>query len=310
MIIISAADERFAAHFSAMLHSAWTHHPTAEFCLLDCGIEPATLAVLKDYAVTQRIRLNVIKVDIASFRNLATTEALSAATYARLMIPDLLSVSVEKVLYLDADCIVVKDLTALFQMDIGEAAIAGVRDAFGAQAELEVGVPIDDREFVNAGVLLMNLAVWRRDGLADAALAFISQQRPRFLDQAGINAACARRIVHVTDEWNVMVPFLNQQSRRWLDPNIIHYVGQMKPWLYSDVPFASIYLYHRNQTPFPMNPPRAALRSKFRRILNLLIGRRKYWEWHIIARRSQAFALNYFNRITRDTTAAGCARPG
>jgi lipopolysaccharide biosynthesis glycosyltransferase len=307
MIIISAADERFAAHFSAMLHSAWTHQPTAEFCLLDCGIEPATLAVLQDYAATLGIRLDLIKADIASFRDLATTEDLSAATYARLMIPDLLPVSVEKVLYLDADCIVVKDLTALLQMDIGEAAIAGVRDAFGAQKELEIGVPIDDREYVNAGVLLMNLAVWRRNRLADAVLAFIRQQRPRFLDQTGINAACAGRIVHLRDEWNVMVGLLNQ-PRQWLEPNIIHYVGQSKPWLYDDVHFADIYLHHRRQTPFPFKPPSRLRRSRLRRLLNLLIGRRKYWHHFILTQRCKAFAVKYVNRIARGTTAAGGAR--
>jgi len=53
MTIVSAADEGFAAHFAAMLHSAWTHHPTAEFYFLDCGIEPQTLADLRKF-VTNR----------------------------------------------------------------------------------------------------------------------------------------------------------------------------------------------------------------------------------------------------------------
>jgi len=42
MIIVSAAGERFAAHFATMLHSAWPQHPEAEFYLLDCGLEPHT----------------------------------------------------------------------------------------------------------------------------------------------------------------------------------------------------------------------------------------------------------------------------
>src|SRR5262245_45169115 len=44
MIIVSAAGERFAAHFATMLHSAWPQHPEAEFYLLDCGLEPHTHA--------------------------------------------------------------------------------------------------------------------------------------------------------------------------------------------------------------------------------------------------------------------------
>jgi UDP-glucose/galactose:(glucosyl)LPS alpha-1,2-glucosyl/galactosyltransferase len=307
MMIVSAADERFAAHFAAMLHSAWTHHPTAKFYLMDCGIELGTLAVLREFATDRGICLSIISIDSTMLHDLPTTKALSVAAYARLMIPDLLPVSVEKVLYLDADCIVVKDLTALLQMDIGEAAIAGVHDAFGAQAELEIGVPVDDREFVNSGVLLMNLAVWRRYRLADAALAFIRQQRPRFLDQAGINAACAGRIVHLTGEWNVMVPFLDPQPGRWLDPNIIHYVGWTKPWVFGDVHFADIYLHHRRQTPFPFKLPRFQ-RSRLRRLLNMLIGRQKYWDHFILTQRCKAFAAKYVNRIARSTTATDGAR--
>ena len=52
----------------------------------------------------------------------------SVATYARLLIPDLLPKTIERTLYLDADCIVVSDLTALWQMDMGQAAIAGIAD--------------------------------------------------------------------------------------------------------------------------------------------------------------------------------------
>jgi lipopolysaccharide biosynthesis glycosyltransferase len=63
MTIVSAADEGFAAHFAAMLHSAWTHHPTAEFYLLDCGIGPRTLADLREFATNQGTRLNIIRID-------------------------------------------------------------------------------------------------------------------------------------------------------------------------------------------------------------------------------------------------------
>src|SRR5436309_2327936 len=114
MIIVSAADERFAAHFAAMLHSAWTRHPTAEFYLLDCGIGPRTLADLRGFATTLGIHLNIISIDAAVFCDLPTTNALSVAAYARLLIPDLFPSSVERVLYIDADCIIVGDLTALW----------------------------------------------------------------------------------------------------------------------------------------------------------------------------------------------------
>src|SRR5436853_26353 len=144
MRIVSATDERFAAHFAAMLHSAWTQHPTAEFYLLDCGIEPRTLADLTSFASTRGIRLTVIKIDLTAFRDLPTNTAWGVATYARLLLPDLLPSGIERVLYLDADCIVVSNLTALWHIDMGQAAIAAVEDGGSARLEREIGIEVED----------------------------------------------------------------------------------------------------------------------------------------------------------------------
>jgi lipopolysaccharide biosynthesis glycosyltransferase len=298
MLIVSAADERFAAHFAAMLHSAWTHHPTAEFYLLDCGIEPGTLADLRAFASSRGIQLTFFNIDVALFRNLPTTRALSVATYARLLIPDLFPGSIERVLYLDADCIVVSDLTALWCFDMGNAAIAAVHDAIGAHLEREIGIEVDDQGYINSGVMLMNLAVWRRDKLAATAIAFVTRTNPRMLDQPGINAACAGKIAFLTEEWNFQL-HKPRRPKQWLEPNIIHYSSEKKPWLHSDVLLAAIYLHHRNRTPFPIATPRAVHRSKLRRMLNLLIGRRKYWDQLNLARRCDAFTTAYFDRLPR-----------
>jgi lipopolysaccharide biosynthesis glycosyltransferase len=281
-----------------MLHSAWTHHPTAEFYLLDCGIERETLADLSGFASARGIRLTVIKIDLTVFGDMPTTEHWSAAVYARLLIPDLLPRSVERALYLDADCIVVNDLTALWRFDLGEAAIAGVHDAAGASLERKDRkvMEFDDRDYVNSGVMLMNLSIWRRDKLATAVISFATKRNPGFIDQTSINVVCAGKIALLAEQWNFQLHNL-LVSEQWLEPCIIHYTSEKKPWLYKDVPFGTIYLYHRNQTPFPIDPPRAALRSDFRRSLNLLIGRRKYREQHMIARRCQAFAKRYFERV-------------
>jgi lipopolysaccharide biosynthesis glycosyltransferase len=304
LLIVSGADERFAAHFAAMLHSAWTHHPTAEFYLLDCGIEPRTLADLTAFAISRGIQLTFIPIDVTLFRDLPTTKTLmSVAVYARLLIPDLFLSSTQRVLYLDADCIVVSDLTALWCADIGEAAIAAVEDGGGARLEREIGIQVEDESYVNAGVLLMNLAVWRRDKLAATAIAFIRKHSPRLLDQTGINVACAGKIALLPDEWNFQVHKLHQ-PKQWLRPRIIHYSGERKPWLHSDAPFAAVYLYHRNETPFRIKPPRTAQRSKVRRALNLLIGRRKYWDRLNLARRCDAFTSAYFNKVPRRVAAS------
>src|SRR3954451_14408770 len=219
LIIVSAADERFAAHFAAMLHSTWTHNPAAEFYLLDCGIEPRTLADLRAFTISRGVQLTFINIDVTLFRDFPTTKAMSVATYARLLIPDLFPDSIEKVLYIDADCIVVRDLTALWRFDMGKAAVAGVDDPYGARIEREVGIDVDEEGYVNAGVMLMNLAVWRRDKLGAAAIAFSGKYNPRIFDQSGMNVACSGKIVHLSEEWNFQLDKLRCPDQ-WIEPNI------------------------------------------------------------------------------------------
>jgi lipopolysaccharide biosynthesis glycosyltransferase len=295
LIIVSAADQRFAAHFAAMLHSAWTHNPATEFYLLDCGIEPWTLAELRAFAISRGIQLTFINIDVALLRDLPTTEALSAATYARLLIPDLLPNSVERALYIDADCIIVRDLTALWRFDLGKAAVAGVDDPGGVRVEREVGIDFDEEGYINAAVMLMNLAVWRRDKLGAAAIAFAGKYNACIPDQTGMNVACSGKIARLPEEWNFQL-HKPRRPEQWIEPSIIHFTGPWKPSLYSDVTLASVYLYHRDQTPFAIKRLRP-YRSPLRKLINLLIGRRKYWDQFLAARRPRAFAAAYLAKL-------------
>ena len=59
------------------------HNPAAEFYLLDCGIEPRTLADLRAFAISRGIQLTFVNLDVTLFRDLPTNKALSVATYAR-----------------------------------------------------------------------------------------------------------------------------------------------------------------------------------------------------------------------------------
>jgi lipopolysaccharide biosynthesis glycosyltransferase len=289
-VIVSATDERFVRHFAAMLHSVWTHHPDARVYLLDCGIKPATLAMLTDWAGALGVRLIVIEIDIARFTDLPTNRDWTAAIYARLLIPDLLPPDTERTLYIDADCIVMADLSPLWQMDIGDAAIAGVRDRGGWHEGLTGNAR---RDYVNSGVMLMNLSVWRRDRLA-ASIADMIADNGHFCcpDQTAINLVCDGHKVFLPNCWNLTLgdPPLRLQGGAL---RILHWTGFMKPWLYRDARFGAAYLHHRKQTPFTMVPPARVHRSWKRRLIALLAGRPKYWRPFILALRCQSLVDDY-----------------
>jgi lipopolysaccharide biosynthesis glycosyltransferase len=303
MIIVSAADERFVPHFATLLHSIWAHQKNAQVHLLDCGIAPATRATLANFANRLGIALAIIHVDITLFTDLPTTKRWSAAVYARLLIPDLFP-SAERVLYLDADCVVVRDLTDLWNTDLGEAAIGGVYD-HGIVIARRRGIKLSS--YVNSGVLLMNLSVWRRERLSAAALTFCRDNLTAgFTDQTAINTACAGRILYVHERWNFQLGAIHSLDH-W-GPRIIHCTDPAKPWLHRDAFLGELYRCHRRQTPFPLAEPRAIYRSNARVLLEMLGGRRKYWYRFLIRRRARAFVETYLTARTCSSGANTGAR--
>lgn len=282
MIIVSAADERFAPHFASMLHSAWTHNPLAQFYLLDCGLKLQTLCKLATFAADNAIQLITVPVDTGRFDGLPTTKFFSSAIYARLLIHELLPD--ERVIYLDADTLVVSSLEPLWRADMCGAIIAGVLDEAGDDEDFET-------PYVNSGVLVLDLRRWREHRVSPLVIEYISGRHLELPDQSAINAVCANQIMLLDDSWNYRVSGRQRLMRR---PRIIHFTGLLKPWLYSNVAFAQLYEHHRSQTPFPMlELPRIGYRPLWRRVLNLMIGRPKYWRRFLMQRRSRAFIESY-----------------
>ena len=93
---------------------------------------------------------------------------LATPTYYRLSLPSLLP-QYNKVLYLDGDTIIRKDLWSMYNIDVSDYYIGAVIDQFiigwsnrGRQDYAkELGIK-EAEQYVNAGVLLMNLETFSR----------------------------------------------------------------------------------------------------------------------------------------------------
>ena len=273
-----------------MLHSAWTHNPDATFYLLDCGISSDSRRLLKKFAEEQNIRLGLKRVRTEALGNLPT-HRWAAATYARLLIPQVLPSSCEKALYIDADCIIAASLSQFWSLDISKHLFAAVLDEKGRDSEREHGGLQDCPQFANAGVLLMNLVAWRAEKFGDRAIDYGRRNTLVHADQTAINALAQGRVVLVPEIWNYMLSYERVFDGSPVKPSIIHFTGVRKPWLHSDELFAAIYLYHRNRTPFAIGDLRFRYRSRLRFALNLLVLRRTYW-------RRLRFSLHYERTFT------------
>lgn len=169
---------------------------------------------------------------------------ITVPTYYRLLIPQILA-NIEKCIYLDGDTIVCGDLADLYCHDLNNNYLSGV-PAFGycrdmQQECLRLGIS-DFDVYINAGVLLMNLQLMRKDRLVDTFISLLDRDYSS-QDQDILNVACHGKISILPYKYNVMVDHINLDRNylaQFIDlnffddairtPTVIHYASKRKPW--------------------------------------------------------------------------------
>jgi len=160
----------------------------------------------------------------------------SLAIYYRLVVPEL--VSFDRFIYVDVDTVCDVDLGELDKQDIGKAPAALVPEAPLAQAvDRKVAEQLGnspDEPYFNAGIILVNVAEWRRQKIARQTLDYIAVHRPAFHDQAALNYVLYRKafpldarfncIANIRKNWAVLSQPWGKIGR------LVHFLDQPKPW--------------------------------------------------------------------------------
>lgn len=125
---------------------------------------------------------------------------LNKSTYYRLCLPELLK-DVPVCIYLDADTLILDDITELANIRLKEEYIAGVLDPGIDTYGYRLKELPDMNSYVNAGVLILNLQLIREKGLQRVFLEKISGKY-RFNDQDILNICCYGHIKALPERFN------------------------------------------------------------------------------------------------------------
>ena len=248
MDIAFAFDHHYADHAQVAMESVLDSHPHRDdltFWMLTTPEVTAERSASLRQQVAGRAAVELLALG-EGVAALPTSQVdrcsyISVATYLRLFLPGLMASRVDRLLYLDSDVMVNGDLGPLWNLPLGDAPLAAVRDGLARSMGYEGGIPgagphvRDGAAYFNAGVMLINVPVWQRMSVTERCLAYLAEHRDhvRFADQDALNLVCYGRWLRLSAIWNDMV-------RWWLRPDdceavcrsvrITHFLGPVKPW--------------------------------------------------------------------------------
>lgn len=240
--IVLACDEAYAMPLATALRSIVENNrnnwPLYIYILTDSFSEWTKSKILQSLDEGS-VSLNWVQVDSELFSGFSTLNHVSKMTYARLLIPNAFPDNVSRVLYLDADILVIDDLTDLFRTDLKDTALGAVLDR--AEPWLKANKPSVNKvprvqQYFNAGVLYINLDYWRNEQISEKALAYLHQnpQTP-YSDQDALNFACDGLWKRLDERWNFQDHLMTEISGLQAEkrPAIVHFITAAKPWNYN-----------------------------------------------------------------------------
>jgi lipopolysaccharide biosynthesis glycosyltransferase len=273
--IVVAADNNFAMPLAVTVMSVIARLKSGirlRVHILDMGIKANNRAKINTVADKPGVEVNWIGTLGEKVSELPNTWLnITRATYARLFIPDVLPPDVSRVLYLDCDLIARRSVHELFDVDMEGKAVLGVADGESPFVGSRYGVPWwlksgrnPGGPNLNAGVLLMDLDVWRRDNVGPACLEYLTDGRHELAqDQEALNSVVGDQLGLLDPRWNVQAEVFQREFEMTLpydtstlaemksDPWIVHFTNARKPWIHGcKNPFTAEWTAMLDQTPY------------------------------------------------------------
>lgn len=248
--IVYMSDKKYLPYMAVSINSAIKNKkPTSyyEFHIIAKDFAPQDIKLLKGIT-SENIGINIynakeLKLDythLGRFKNFTVSlQKLFISDY----LPDL-----DKVLYLDADTLVQKDLNKLYHTDISNVYVGASKDGLMYQYPehiKEIGLEWRNYYF-NSGVMLLNLKKIREDSVVKKSIRYFHSHYEVFGDQDVLNVVFGDKIKPISYLYNCNSTFFEERDNAFLseffgevvlptnidtykNATILHFAGY-KPW--------------------------------------------------------------------------------
>jgi len=313
MIVVSAATSGYVMPLAVMMRSLlayYTGPPPVSFFVVDLGLAGDERLRLEQQCAAGGAGVQWVGLEDARFAGLPNWRGMHPATYSRLFLPELLPPETPRAIWLDADVVLQADCGELWRAPFHDQALLAVQDLVIPYVSSRYGVADHQRlglapeaKYFNAGVMVVNLDWWRRQGVTGRVLDHLRQARDRvyFYDQEGLNAVLCGQWGELDPRWNqiagvagrrfLRVRHLSPEKYREVveRPWLVHFAGSWKPWnLHPRTSARALYFQYLDQTDWAgWRPPpswNGFLRGVYDRRLRDFLYPLEHWGMRLLHR--------------------------
>jgi lipopolysaccharide biosynthesis glycosyltransferase len=274
-VIASAADGRYALPLAVMLRSAADALAPGSALVAyvaDGGIGHDDRDRIRR-ALDDRIEIRWVTPRWDDLEGLPLWGRMQASTYHRLSVASWIPAETTRVIWLDADLLLLADVTRLAAEGLGGRTALAARDPlvptvasrFGVAGHVGLGLR-PDAPYFNAGVMALDLERWRDRDVEGRALAYLRRtgRGVTFWDQEALNAVLAEDWGELDPRWN-WSPTLDRPVARAAasEARILHFSGMLKPWTFPGTgPHHDLYYSVLDETAWAGWRPRRTARGR------------------------------------------------
>jgi lipopolysaccharide biosynthesis glycosyltransferase len=259
-------DNNYVQHCSAMLCSLFENNKQRDIHvhLLSNDISKENIEYLNGLALKYNNKFTIYNVDDSLLDGVQyrKNRPLTKAAYYRILLSSIISPSIDKILYLDCDLIVLDDISKLYSINIDGYALAATLDAtpWNSLHRYQLNLSMNDKAFCS-GIMLINLNYWRKNKSEEKLLAYSKTPREEVYlhDQDSLNYVFRNQWFMLPPKWNKtpmsIVPLYSDMKsfdyyEYLYQPGIIHYAGLAKPWFNFGFPDRNYYLHYLSLSEF------------------------------------------------------------
>lgn len=235
--IFFASDDNYMPYLDVAISSLIAHankHNIYQIYILNTGLKEEYKQMVKAQE-TENVFINFF--DMSYYINSIKDKFIEVlhfgmASYYRLFIQSLFP-QFKKVLYLDCDIVVLRDVAELYNIDLEENMMAGAVEQFVSNIDeysnyASIALGLNPKKYINSGVLVMDLEKFRQNKIEQKFTYMLTSFNFELLDpdQAYLNFLCRDKIKILPSGWNKT----NYKPEYDGELSIVHFALAEKPW--------------------------------------------------------------------------------